>query len=221
MREWGEEGPPIFFWHALGDHTSLQMVEAGPILAAEFGFRVLGVDAPGFGGSPRLPNERYEIPALIDLAGDLLDTLSLNRPVWAGSSWGGIIGVQFAAAHSERLSALVLIDGGYLDPESGYGEVMSTVEPGVYAAAMLGIDRSPPSQAHPRLGETGLPVLLLGATEPPGEAPRRDTWRERFAAQVPQADVRRMEGAPHLMLEARPEETARAIGEWLRALPYA
>ena len=83
-----------------------------------------------------------------------------------------------------------------------------------------GIDRSPPSRAHPRLGETGLPVLLLGATEPPKDGARRDTWRERFAKQVPQADVRRVEGAPHLMLEARPGKTAREIGEWLRALPY-
>jgi pimeloyl-ACP methyl ester carboxylesterase len=221
VREWGQEGPPIFFWHALGDHTSLQLVDAAPILVDEYGYRLIGIDAPGFGGSPRLPNERYEIPALIELAGDLLDTLGLEKPVWAGSSWGGIIGVQFAAAHSERLSALVLIDGGYLDPESGHDEVVSTVDPDVYTAAMLGIDRSPPSRAHPRLGETGLPVLLLGATEPPQERARRDAWRERFAAQVPQADVRRMEGAPHLMLEAQPEETAREIGEWLRTLPYA
>ena len=62
---------------------------------------------------------------------------------------------------------------------------------------------------------------MLGATEPPKERARRDAWRERFAAQVPQADVRRLEGAPLLMLEAQPEETARAIGEWLRTLPYA
>ena len=111
LREWGQEGPPIFFWHALGDHTSLQLVDAAPILVDEFGYRLIGSTRPEFGGSPRLPNERYEIPALIELAGDLLDPLGLEKPVWAGSSWGGIIGVQFAAAHSERLSALVLIDG--------------------------------------------------------------------------------------------------------------
>jgi pimeloyl-ACP methyl ester carboxylesterase len=192
VREWGSEGPPIFFWHALGDHTSLQLVDAAPILVDEFGYRLVGVDAPGFGGSPRLPDERYEIPALIELALDFLDTLGLDPVVWAGSSWGGIIGVQFAAAHPERLAALVLVDGGYLDPEhehgdsldearaywrsqpgwrfpswdaaladaretfprwspgmeeyvrSAYreenGEVVSTVGPDVYAAAMHGID---------------------------------------------------------------------------------
>lgn len=272
LREWGADGPPILFWHALGDHTSLQLVDAAPILVEEFGYRLIGVDAPGFGGSPRLPDERYELPALIELAENLLDELELERVAWAGSSWGGIVGVHLAAAHPERLAALVLVDGGYLDPEHEHGEtldevreywrsrpgwrfpswaaavaesreaftrwspgleayarsafreengeVVSTMGPDVYAAAMHGIDRSPPSSVHARLGETRLPVLLLGATEPPREAARRDTWRERFASDVPQADVRRIDGAPHLMLEERPEETARAIGMWLHDLPY-
>jgi pimeloyl-ACP methyl ester carboxylesterase len=84
---------------------------------------------------------------------------------------------------------------------------------------MHGIDRSPPSQVHAQLAETGLPILLLGATEPPKENVRRSEWRERFSRTVPHAEVRVLQGAPHLMLEARPEETARAIGEWLRDLP--
>ncbi|MGH2920446.1 MAG: alpha/beta fold hydrolase [Gaiellaceae bacterium] len=242
-----------------------------PILVSEFGYRLIGFDAPGFGGSPRLPDERYELPALIELAQDLLETLKLERVAWAGSSWGGIVGVHFAVAHPERVAALVLVDGGYLDPEHDHGEtldevreywrsqpgwrfpswdaavaesreaferwspgletyvrsayreekgeVVSTMGPDVYAAAMHAIDRSPPSSVHAMLGETGTPVLVLGATEPPHEAARRDLWRERFAVDVPQADVRRMEGAPHLMLEERPEETARAIGDWLNGLP--
>jgi pimeloyl-ACP methyl ester carboxylesterase len=271
LREWGTDGPPIFFWHALGDHTSLQMVEAGPILAEGYGFRVLGVDAPGFGGSPRVHDSGYQMGALVELAASLLEALDLDRIVWSGSSWGGILGVHFAAAHPEKLAALALVDGGYLDPLHEYGEtldearafwrgqkrwrfrswdeviaeareafqrwspgldeyvrsayreengeVVSTVGPDVYAAAMHGIDRSPPSQVHAQLAETGLPILLLGATEPPKENVRRSEWRERFSRTVPHAEVRVLQGAPHLMLEARPEETARAIGEWLRDLP--
>ena len=270
VRQWGVEGPAVLFWHALGDHTSLQMVEAGPILAEEYGFRVLGVDAPGFGGSPRVADSGYQMDALVELAASLLDALDLERIVWSGSSWGGILGVHFAAAHPARVAALALVDGGYLDPlhehgdsleearaywrsqpgwrfpswdavladareafprwspgleeyvRSAYreedGEVVSTVGPDVYAAAMHGIDRSPPSSVHAQLAATGVPILLLGATEPPKENVRRSEWRERFAKTVPQAEVRVMEGTPHLMLEARPEDTARAIGEWLRDL---
>lgn len=273
VREWGSEGSPIFFWHALGDHTSLQMVEAGPILAEEYGFRVLGADAPGFGGSRRVPDSGYQMDALVELAASLLDALALGRVVWSGSSWGGILGVHFAAAHPERVAALALVDGGYLDPVHEYGdsleearaywrsqpgwrfpswdavlaearanlprwspgieeyvrsayreengEVVSTVGPDVYAAAMHGIDRSPPSSVHARLAATEVPILLLGATEPPKENVRRIEWRKRFSKTVPHAEVRILQGAPHLMLEARPEETARAIGDWLKSLPYA
>ena len=271
LREWGE-GPPILFWHGLGAHTSLQMIEAGPILA-EYSYRVIGVDAPGFGGSPRIADERYEAHGLVQLVSDLLDGLELERVAWCGSSWGGIVGVHVAASQPELIAALALIDGGYLDPinehgdtlealrehwrsQEGFrfpswdavvedarpwfprwsppleeyvrsafreenGEVVSILTPDVFAAAMHGIDRTPPSSVHKRLGETGVPVLLLGATVPEQEDARRRRWTERFAADVPQADVRRIEGAPHLMLEARPGETARAIGDWLKSLPYA
>jgi pimeloyl-ACP methyl ester carboxylesterase len=122
VREWGEAGGrPLLFWHALGDHTSLQPIEAAPILVRDHGFRVLAPDAPGFGGSPRLPDKRYQLPALVDLARDLLDALDLDRVVWAGSSWGGTVGVHVAAAHPERVEALVLLDGGYLGSAHNLG----------------------------------------------------------------------------------------------------
>ena len=122
VREWGDErGRPLLFWHALGDHTSLQPIEAAPILVRDHGFRVLAVDAPGFGGSPRLPDKRYQLPALVELARELLDALALDRVVWAGSSWGGTVGVHVAAAHPERVEALVLLDGGYLGPADDLG----------------------------------------------------------------------------------------------------
>ena len=41
-REWEADGPPILFWHALGDHSSMQMVEAAPVIARWFGYRVIG-----------------------------------------------------------------------------------------------------------------------------------------------------------------------------------
>lgn len=269
LYEWGA-GPPMLFWHALGDHTSLQMVEAGPILAGEFGYAVLGVDAPGFGGSPRLPDDRYRMPALVELADRLLDALELAQVVWMGSSWGGSVGVHFTAAYPERVDALVLVDGGYLDPVNEHGEtieelrrywrsqpgfhydswkalvedtkphlsrwsseieeyaksafreadgeVVSIMGPDVYAAALHGVDLDPPSAAHERLGKTGVPVLVLTATEPPKDEERRLASIRRFAERVPHAEIRRVEGAPHLMLEERPEETARAVGDWLRRL---
>jgi pimeloyl-ACP methyl ester carboxylesterase len=273
LREWGTGGPPILFWHGLGDHTSMQMAEAGPILAERFGYRVIGVDAPGFGGSPRLSDDGYRMPALVELARSLLDAEGFERIAWSGSSWGAMVGVHFAVEHPERLAALALVDGGYQDPRSEHGEtleelrehwraqpgfrydtwdalientrgfvnrwspeleeyvrsafreengeVVSIMGPDVYAAALHAVDRAPPSSVHERLGRTGLPILVLAATEPPEQEERRRTALVRFADQVPQAEIRRVAGAPHLVLEALPEETARAVGEWLRGLPYA
>jgi pimeloyl-ACP methyl ester carboxylesterase len=268
VREWGEpDGRPLLFWHALGDHTSLQAIEAAPLLLRDHGFRVLAPDAPGFGGSPRLPAKRYQLPALVELARDLLDALGLDRVVWVGSSWGATVGVHVAATHPERVEALVLLDGGYLGPSddlgaslrmlrrhwrsqpelwsydsweavdddaraqltrwtpalaetcrSAYreenGKVVSIMGPDVYAAVIWGVLRAPPAEALARLGASGVPTLLLAATVPPEEEERRRPARERFGELVPQGEIRLME-TRHSVLEDAPEETARAIGEWL------
>jgi pimeloyl-ACP methyl ester carboxylesterase len=271
LREWEADGPPILFWHALGDHSSMQMVEAAPVLARWFGYRVVGIDAPGFGGSPRLPDDRYEIPPLVELASALIDVLGFERPVWSGSSWGATLGVHVAAAHHDRLTALVLLDGGYMHSSEGKslaelkehwrgqdgfrygsweelfegargyfgrwspaleayvrasfraenGAVVSVMGPDVYAAAIHGVQQSPPWHALEEVGASGLPVLLLAATEvPPDLEERRAAGLERFAELAPEADVRVVEGSPHFLLEHRPGEIARRIGGWLQARGY-
>jgi pimeloyl-ACP methyl ester carboxylesterase len=126
VREWGSAAsPPVLFWHALGDHTSLQALELAPVLVNEYGLRVLGVDAPGFGASPRLPDERYAVPALVRLAGDLVEGLGFTRAAWMGSSWGAHLGVHVAAAYPDRIAALALLDGGYMDPRSDAGSTLA------------------------------------------------------------------------------------------------
>jgi pimeloyl-ACP methyl ester carboxylesterase len=68
------------------------------------------------------------------------------------------------------------------------------------------------------LGRSGVPVLLMAATEPPEKAKERSADLVRFAELVPAAEIHRVAGARHLMLEDAPEEVARAVGEWLRRL---
>jgi pimeloyl-ACP methyl ester carboxylesterase len=74
---------------------------------------------------------------------------------------------------------------------------------------------APPAEALPRLAASGVPTLLLAATQPPELAERRRPARERFAELVPQAEIRLME-TQHFVLEDVPEAAAREIGEWLR-----
>jgi pimeloyl-ACP methyl ester carboxylesterase len=271
IREWGEPGgDPIFFWHALGDHTGLQVIDVAPRLASEYGARLISLDAPGFGGSSALPLEGYQIPALVDFARSLLEIMELDRVAWMGSSWGAMIGVHFAIAHRDRLSGLVLLDGGYFDSDderemsleelrtywrsqdywsfeswekvdeearSAFGrwtpsiqevvrdayreeggEIVSIMGPDVYAAAIHGVHEAPPTPVIGDLGRSGVPVLLMAATEPPEKAKERSADLVRFAELVPAAEIHRVAGARHLMLEDAPEEVARAVGEWLRRL---
>jgi pimeloyl-ACP methyl ester carboxylesterase len=100
------------------------------------------------------------------------------------------------------------------------GDVVSIMGPEVNAAALKALRAQPPTGELAALGAAGIPVLLLAATKPPEDeswrAPRLETFRELVA----QAHVRRPKG-PHLLLEELPEETAREIGDWLKALPYA
>ena len=127
IREWGDPGGrPMLFWHALGDHNNLQLVEVGPALARAHGLRILAVDAPGFGASPPAEDDAaYEVPALVELGARVLDELALDRVIWMGASWGGNLGAHFAATHPERAEALVLLDGGYRDPASDAGPTLA------------------------------------------------------------------------------------------------
>jgi pimeloyl-ACP methyl ester carboxylesterase len=109
----------VLFWHALGPAASGETVrEAAPGLAAR-GFRVLAVDGPGFGRSPALPPDRYELESLLALVDDLVDGLRLDRFAFMGHSWGGSIAVHYAARRPERVTALVLLDSGHVD----YGQL--------------------------------------------------------------------------------------------------
>ena len=78
-----------------------------PMLAGDY--RVLRPDMRGLGLSSA-SEDKYE-PSLDTFAGDLvklLDNLGIDKVVYVGESFGGIIGLKFAHAYPERTRALVL-----------------------------------------------------------------------------------------------------------------
>jgi pimeloyl-ACP methyl ester carboxylesterase len=106
------ERPPLVFLHALGAAPSGRYVgEMAPLLRR----RVVGVDAPGFAGTPALAPEDYELEPYLARLQLLLDELTLERTAVMGHSWGGVLACHLAAAEPERISALVLLDSGHLD----------------------------------------------------------------------------------------------------------
>lgn len=121
VHQWGDEDAPgLLFWHALGDHTGLQIAEAAPLLVDRFGLRVAAIDAPGFGASPPVDHpDRLGLATLAPLALAAADALGLDRPVFAGSSWGGSVALAAAAVAPQRLRGIALLDTGYQPAMSG------------------------------------------------------------------------------------------------------
>ncbi len=115
VREWGERGRrPFLYWDGLGG-CSLHANELAPLLVEQHELRVVALDPPGHGRTPRLEPSAYRRSALARLAADLLTALSIEDVVFVGFSWGADVGCSFAAAFPGRTAALVLVDGGYWD----------------------------------------------------------------------------------------------------------
>ncbi len=76
--------------------------------------RVIRFDSPGFGLTGPNPRGVYTNAYYTDFVVRLLDRLQVKRAVLVGNSAGGRIAWHVAAAHPERVQALVLVDaGGY------------------------------------------------------------------------------------------------------------
>lgn len=104
--------PPLVFLHALGVGTSGRYAaEMAPLLRR----RVLGVDAPGFAGTPAVTAAEYELGRYLPRLVALLDEVGLAQTAVMGHSWGGVVACHLAAARPDRIDALVLLDSGHLD----------------------------------------------------------------------------------------------------------
>src|SRR6516164_3358916 len=105
-------GPAIVCLHAIG-HGARDFAALRARLAPRW--RVIAPDWPGQGrcDADHVPPSaaRYA-----DLLGGLLDACAVDRAVLLGNSIGGAAAIRYAAAHPERVSALVLENPGGLDP---------------------------------------------------------------------------------------------------------
>ena len=115
VREWPADGAPLLYWPGLNANGPLELDDVGPVWAGAYGQRVLAISPPGLGETPALEPEEYRPSQLARLVVRLLDELGLERATFAGFSWGAFVGCRLAALAPERLSALVLLEGGHVD----------------------------------------------------------------------------------------------------------
>ena len=98
-------GDPLLLVHGLGSQCQVWQ----PVidrLAAER--EVVGIDLPGFGDSPPLPDNREPSALeLTDAVADFLDAIGWDRPHVAGNSLGGWIGLELAKRGRARSVAAI------------------------------------------------------------------------------------------------------------------
>ena len=92
------------------------------------------------------------------------------------------------------------------------GAIVARSDRRAAAAAWHGLLQEQPSSAHEALGLSGVPLLLVLATE-------NDTSAEieRFRAAVPQVELRSIDSGHDLFADA-PEETIETVSTWLRSI---
>src|SRR5512136_2917060 len=110
--DWGGSGEWLILLHGLASQAHIWDLVAPRLRDS---FRVIAIDQRGHGLSDK-PDTGYDFATI---AGDLDAILkalnaSRDRVVLAGHSWGGNVAVQYAVDQPDRVSGLVLIDGGFL-----------------------------------------------------------------------------------------------------------
>jgi pimeloyl-ACP methyl ester carboxylesterase len=92
---------------------------------------LIAVDLRGRGESGSLPGP-FGLDAHVSDLVAVLDTLALRRPIVLGHSMGAYISARLAVRHPDRVSSLVLVDGGLTIPGS------AEVDPEPFMRAFLG-----------------------------------------------------------------------------------
>ena len=102
-------GPPLVLLHGLAG-SSRWWSRNVPALSRSF--RVITVDLPGFGASPR--GHRLDLDEVVDQLTGTMDGLGIDRASVIGHSMGGLIAGGLAADHPERVDRLILVDAAFL-----------------------------------------------------------------------------------------------------------
>ena len=104
---YADDGRPVLVaLHGIGaqkDHWPRLARRLAPRL------RTVAPDLPGFGDSDRAPDADYSMTAQAEAVVQVLDALALDAVHLAGSSMGGRIAAEVAAAHPGRLRSLWLL----------------------------------------------------------------------------------------------------------------
>ncbi|MDW8326894.1 MAG: alpha/beta hydrolase [Anaerolineales bacterium] len=100
-------GPDVLLIH--GWSSSRRMWDRVSAALADR-FRCWALDLPGFGESDKPEDAWYSIPNYTEIVYHFAETMGLRQLRVVGHSMGGLIALDFAATHRERMAKLVAIN---------------------------------------------------------------------------------------------------------------
>jgi pimeloyl-ACP methyl ester carboxylesterase len=111
-----QDAPVLLFLHGFGSSLQTWDVWAGSL---EQKYRVIRLDLPGFGLTGPSPSNDYSEFNDVNTLTQFVDKLGVSELSVIGHSMGGKIAWTFAAAHPDRVKALVLMaPDGFPQPEA-------------------------------------------------------------------------------------------------------
>ena len=127
--DWGGDGPPVMALHGLASSAHWYDIVA-PLLRNDF--RIVAPDQRGHGQTTQAPSG-YDWATLSKDVSGLMDHLGIPQAAVLGHSWGGHVASGLAAYSPERVSRVVMIDGGFLNghlwPTGTWEEFSETLRP--------------------------------------------------------------------------------------------
>jgi len=221
-------GPPLILLHGLAG-SARWWTHNIPALARSF--RVIAIDLPGFGASPR--GHRFILGEAADQLAATMDRLGIERASVIGHSMGGLIAGGLAADHPERVDRLVLVDAAFLSlgrtavrPVTGPAVTLRWTDPSLLPVFVQDSLRSGPV----RLADATIQLLAADwrTKLPRIQAPTLVIWGEhdricplaigrQIVATVPGSRLVVVEGAAHNPMWERPDVFDREVLDFLGA----
>lgn len=230
---------PLVFIHGAGDNTRAWRAQT-----TFFGSRAFAVDLPGHGKRPdTLPAQVSVADYALAMRKCIKEELHLEQPIIVGHSLGGLIALELGLAYGSELSGLVLIGSGarmrvlpaLLEmaqnrPEQAQLSLkqMSTRQqnepaeeptqfdeqvrpaPGILYRDLLACNTF---DVMEKLSMLHLPTLVLCGVEDRNAPLKYSTY---LHAQIVGSSLALIPDAGHYVQREKPDETNRAIEEWLR-----
>jgi len=225
--EWGTGDPVILLHGGLGSIEAF----ANQIPAIAEGHKVIAIDSRGHGRSTRDDTPySYELMASDVLA--LMDLMGIESAPFIGWSDGGIISLDLAINHPERIEKALVIGTNYdlsgLDPEletdanfaryidkaAGlYAQVSATPDEfEAFVGDIAGMWGSQPNYTEAQLATITTPILVVQALEDEAIV---DEHAEKMAELMPGGVYLPLEGVSHFALWQDPERMNAIIADFL------